>query len=116
MFWVNTNMEQSPTINTMMLTLVNFAAVMIPMPIDMPTSLPKATSFVSSLAKIIRVHELRILLMVRDLHVCHHQHVYLCIRCLVAAKHDTTLVDREETPRMPWHDMSCAVVSSFVVE
>ncbi|KAI8148533.1 hypothetical protein BJV82DRAFT_268405 [Fennellomyces sp. T-0311] len=26
------------------------------------------------------------------------------------ANHDQTLVDREETPRMPWHDMSCAVV------
>ncbi|KAI9490490.1 hypothetical protein BDB00DRAFT_837407 [Zychaea mexicana] len=26
------------------------------------------------------------------------------------ANHDTSLVDREEIPRMPWHDMSCAVV------
>ncbi|KAI9244178.1 hypothetical protein BDA99DRAFT_529337 [Phascolomyces articulosus] len=26
------------------------------------------------------------------------------------ANHDTTMVDREETPRMPWHDLSCAVV------
>ncbi|KAI9316973.1 hypothetical protein BX666DRAFT_2027051 [Dichotomocladium elegans] len=26
------------------------------------------------------------------------------------AQHNVTLVDREQIPRMPWHDMSCAVV------
>lgn len=69
MFWVNTNVEQELTIIPMMLILFNSVAVMIPMLIDMPTFLQKATSFVSSLAKIIRVPVLRILLTVSNLHV-----------------------------------------------
>ena len=39
----------------------------------------------------------------------------MSINLILVAQHDTTLVDREETPRMPWHDMSCAVVSSFAI-
>lgn len=79
----------------------------------MPTFPPKDTSFVSFLVKIILVHVSRILLMVRNL--CANIGSSYTYIHLVAAKHDTTLVDREEVPRMPWHDMSCAVVSSSPV-
>lgn len=33
------------------------------------------------------------------------------MRARLVAQYDNTLVDRELTPRMPWHDMSVAVVS-----
>lgn len=48
--------------------------------------------------------------------IAQHKSSYILIISLVAAKYDTTLVDREETPRMPWHDMSCAVVSIIAIK
>lgn len=91
--------------------LLFFLVVTIPMPIVMPITRQKDINTKSSPVKIIRVHVLRILLMVcRKKNICARNTIVCWYLYVVAAKHDTTLVDREETPRMPWHDLSCAVV------
>lgn len=79
-----------------------------------PIIRPKVINTRSFLAKTTRVPASRTLQTVWDfasiLHPLRAQYQTNNSFFCIVAQHDTTLVDREETPRMPWHDMSVAVV------